>query len=242
MTNVKDTLFSTIKERVDRLRFLADSDPKVFKKILYLIILDDVYDWAQYKNADQELQDKLEQLRYNYILQNHEFIIERDRVIESYVNVNTPQSHDTWKRVWDAPNAVIVEGTFKPFEASGNCELDSSCDVGMIFFPSDSFGGIGESPTGEPDVNLNNLSTCEKMNIFINRNTGKMYYLDESCNWQPIKQQTLVKVKESDLDFKLLKGIQHTIQDDDDLVLSLTTDEVSAEIPVAGDDVLQEVL
>jgi hypothetical protein len=48
MINVKDTIYSTIKDRIDKLRFLAVNDSKVFKKILYLIIMDDIYDWSKY--------------------------------------------------------------------------------------------------------------------------------------------------------------------------------------------------
>jgi hypothetical protein len=48
MINVKNTIYSTIKDRVDKLRFLAVNDSKAFKKILYLIIMDDVYDWSNY--------------------------------------------------------------------------------------------------------------------------------------------------------------------------------------------------
>jgi len=48
MIDVKTTLLSTIKKHIDNLRFLAINDHKVFKKIMYLIVLDEIYDWSNY--------------------------------------------------------------------------------------------------------------------------------------------------------------------------------------------------
>jgi hypothetical protein len=41
------------------------------------------------------------------------------------------------------------------------------------------------------------------MNIFVNRTTGKMYYLDESCNWKPVVQQLMSKITLEDLAFTI---------------------------------------
>jgi hypothetical protein len=32
----------------------------------------------------------------------------------AYTNVNTPQTIDTWKRVWDSKNVIDITDTFTP--------------------------------------------------------------------------------------------------------------------------------
>jgi hypothetical protein len=51
MIDVKMTILETIKDKMKRLRFLGDNNPKTFKKILSLIVLDDLYDWSNYLDA-----------------------------------------------------------------------------------------------------------------------------------------------------------------------------------------------
>ncbi|MDO4465434.1 MAG: hypothetical protein Q4C49_00290 [Bacillota bacterium] len=52
MIDVENTLYSTIQERVDRMRFLADSAPEAFKKIMYVVILKDLQEWAKYRGEE----------------------------------------------------------------------------------------------------------------------------------------------------------------------------------------------
>lgn len=246
MINVKDTIYSTIKDRVDKLRFLAVNDAKAFKKILYLIIMDDVYDWSSYIGGSQEVQDIIQHLRYDFIRHNEEFLIERDIDASMYTNVNTPQNNNTWKRVWDNPNAVLLEGnSFTPITKPQTFVPDPKCKVGMIFFPDENlFGGISIGNEGQPVVNLNNLTTCDKMNIFINRDNGKMYYLDIHCNWKPITVQRDSKITIHDLaeDFPLYQGIEHTFSDYDTLDIKLIKDNKETEIPLVNEDDLEDVL
>ena len=48
MIDVKKTITSSIKHYLMKLMKLGDNNLKVFKKIIYLIILDDVYEWSAY--------------------------------------------------------------------------------------------------------------------------------------------------------------------------------------------------
>lgn len=248
MINVKDTIYSTIKDRVDKLRFLAVNDAKAFKKILYLIIMDDVYDWSSYIGGSQEVQDIIQHLRYDFIRHNEEFLIERDIDASMYVNVNTPQTNNTWKRVWDSPNVVLLEGNKFVSNTPQVFVPDPNCKVGMVFFPGyireDLYVGIDIE--GKPSIDLNELTTCEKMNIFINRDTGKMYYLDESCNWKPVTQQLMSKITLDDLAFQVPQGITHSFapggEDSALLNLSLSSDPSEVSIQLADKDLIDEVL
>lgn len=244
MINVKNTIYSTIKDRVDKLRFLAVNNSTTFKKILYLIIMDDVYDWSSYLGGSQEIQDRIQELRYDFIRHNEEFLIERDIDTSIYVNVNTPQTNNTWKRVWDSPNVVLLQDNqFNPITTSKTFTPDPNCKIGMVFFPDEKlFGGISVGNEGQPIVNLNDLTTCDKMNIFVNRNTGVMYYLDESCNWKPITQQFVGNIKKEQLAFDIYEGLEHTILDDD-LIVSLTTSsDHSTAIDLATKEDLEDIL
>ena len=108
MINVKKTIYNNLNRGMDRLRLLADNNTKLFKKILSLIVLDDVYDWSEYLDDKQAIQKKLRELRTNFILCNQDLEVCRMPVGREYVNVNTPQSDDTWNRVWDNKDVVTV--------------------------------------------------------------------------------------------------------------------------------------
>lgn len=119
MINVKNTIYKNINYRIDRLRKLADNNPSVMKKILYLTILDDLFDWADFKEDSQEIQRKLQDCRLKFILNNHDIFPEYDCSQNcTYVNVNIPRANSQWKRIWDSKescfdsDAIISETCF----------------------------------------------------------------------------------------------------------------------------------
>ena len=191
MIDVKSTILETIKERVNKLRFLGENNPKTFKKIISLIVLDDLYEWSNYLNSPQEIQKKLQEMRKNYILCQRDFNIKYLPQEEFYVNVNTPQTDFTWSRVWDDPETVTVESAVQVLDKSikGDPFIpDNTCPVSIQYFGGQS-DSIPEDPnTHTPSVDFKSLTICEKMNIYINRNTGQMFYLDpQTCTWQVLK-------------------------------------------------------
>ena len=97
MIDVKNTILETIKDKMKKLRFLGRLDSKGLKKVLSLIVLDDLYEWSNYLEAPQSIQKKLKDMRNKYILCQRDFIIEYNNEVEgAYVNVNTPQTNSTW--------------------------------------------------------------------------------------------------------------------------------------------------
>lgn len=108
MINVKKTIYNNLNKGMDRLRLLADNNTKLFKKILFLIVLDDIYDWSEYLDDKQSIQKKLRDLRTNFIMCNQDLEVCRMPIGHEYINVNTPQSDDTWNRVWDNKDVVTV--------------------------------------------------------------------------------------------------------------------------------------
>ena len=55
MIDVNKTITTTLKTRLDEVRFLARNNDKEFKKLLYLIIIDYIYNWAVYVNEPQSI-------------------------------------------------------------------------------------------------------------------------------------------------------------------------------------------
>ena len=234
MIDVKNTIFETIKDKIQKMRFLGQYDPITFKHILYLVLLDDIYDWSNYLDESQSIQKRLQELRTQFILDHGEFIVKMTSPNNFYVNVNTPQTNHTWKRVWDAPDVVTIESVEQELETTVNARPftpDPTCPVSLTYF------GTGETiPAdryGKPSVNFDTLTICEKMNIYINRDTGKMFFLDpQTCTWKALKGEFASQVTwDSIVDApEIIGGINHTItgevgETDNQLNVSLTKAE-----------------
>lgn len=111
MIDVKATILQTLIKQFNKLRKLAVNEPAAFKKILHLIILDDMYDWGVYLGVDDCELKELAEMRKDYILCNSLFKMQDSCRMNPYVNVNLPQNNDTWKRVWDAPDVLEIDGS-----------------------------------------------------------------------------------------------------------------------------------
>lgn len=190
MINVKSTIFNTLKLAFDRMRLLGDNDTQLLKKIMFLIVLDDIYDWSDYLDENQSIQKRLQELRTNFILCNPEFDVCRFPFNQSYINVNTPQTNNTWKRVWDSEHTVFVDYAEKiiPTDDPKPWTPDPSCAISTVYFGGED-DPIKANADGTPLVNVNDLTVCEKMNIYINRETGTMYYLTPDCVWKAVSGQ-----------------------------------------------------
>lgn len=234
MIDVKATILETIKDKFNRLRFLGDNDPKGLKKILALIVLDDLYEWSDYLDAPQAVQKKIQEMRTNYILCQRDFKIEHTPQEGYYINVNTPQTNYTWKRVWDAPDlfpadwdeiSVVVGSDLHPRPFTP----DPTCPVSLTYF------GEGEripaDILGKPLVDFDTLTICEKMNIYINRKTGQMFFLDpDTCTWKALKGELAAAVNWEDIQGApdIYSSIEHTVVgDDEEKTFDVTLDKAT---------------
>lgn len=111
MIDVKQTILSTIKDKINKMRFLADFNYKSLKKILSLIVLDELYDWSAYLNSPQAIQKKLKDLRTNYILCQKDFNIERSDQ-NYYTNVNI-DGYDG-SRLSDFDQVITIDYDIRP--------------------------------------------------------------------------------------------------------------------------------
>lgn len=219
MIDVENTLYSTIQERVDRMRFLADSAPEAFKKIMYVIILKDLQEWAKYRGEEctaKQLQQKIDE----YILRNPEFNIQRIINTKDYVNVNTPQTLSTWRRVWDDPNVIYNRYSEKNILPESYAYTpDPTCSPKFVYF-----NGVNEY--GEPDVDRGKLSVCEKMNIYIDRETGTMWYIQEDGNWSTIKGDSVPEVEWDNIKNAptIYSGIKHNLTEHNTVKVELLED------------------
>lgn len=94
------TLFNSVVNAINRLRYQADNNPNTFKQILKGIIVDDVLQWSREKQP-HEVQNHLTKLRDKIFLCNPAFMVEMDKFSSRYVNVNTPQTNSDWQQLWD---------------------------------------------------------------------------------------------------------------------------------------------
>ena len=109
MIDVNKTIYTSLIDKIQRLRYQAQDNPQDFKSILRLIILTDILEWSEGLDLPQSLQEKLLQKQIDMILCNPVFKIQYSDTSTAYVNVNTVQNNSTWKRVWDSPNAIQVD-------------------------------------------------------------------------------------------------------------------------------------
>lgn len=108
MIDVNKTIYTSLIDKIQRLRYQAQDSPKDFKSILHLIILTDILEWSEGLDLPQVLQQKLLQKQIDMILCNPAFKVQYTDTSTAYVNVNTAQTNSTWKRVWDSPNITSV--------------------------------------------------------------------------------------------------------------------------------------
>lgn len=184
MINTRYTIFETLRKRIRKLTKHADYSPKEFKIILLAVILNDLKEWSEYipKIGDTDIiVDLLEK-----ILLKNCFIVKRISVDNSnYVNVNTPQNNKTWSIVNNIINYIDKEDPV--------CEQwtpDPTCETKLIYFITQS----GETEKqylervyGEYGEKLKTI--CEKMNVYIDRETGIGWYLadgsqEQGCGWK----------------------------------------------------------
>lgn len=101
MINIQNTLQKTLKGYVDLMKYKAQSNPTAFKKMLYLVILQDLIEWAEYKGQKKQV-ELLKSIESTFVMNNYEFNLQYDN-IDIYRNVSTPQSIYTWSKVYTTP-------------------------------------------------------------------------------------------------------------------------------------------
>lgn len=183
MIHTRKTIFKTLQKRIRELTKHANLSPKEFKQIMIAVILNDMKEWSEYIPKDDP--NKIVKQLEDY-LRNNCFLIERiPENTYAYVNVNTPQTNDTWDRVWDRECSVLADPEL--VSADYTWEPDPTCEIKFVYFYTEenqtpytylrtTYGNHGEK-----------LKTvCDKMNIFIDRKTGEAWYLDIDGTWKPV--------------------------------------------------------
>lgn len=109
MIDVNGTIYKSINDAFGMLRYQAKDDPKVFRSILEVSMVDYMLHWASGLLEPQENLQKLVNLRHDLLMCNPALKLQHLDNSTAYVNVNTPQSNADWKRVWDAHNVLSTE-------------------------------------------------------------------------------------------------------------------------------------
>lgn len=237
MIDIERSLLSTIEDKIDRMRFLGENNPRVMKQLIKLRILSALYDWSDYLDQPQSIQKKLQSLINDLVLCGNMFIIHRTDDTYIYTNVNTQQTNQTWSRVWDRPEMILIDNS-KVVPIHGKTEVhsftpDPTCPISITYYNGEQ-DPIKADEFGKPVVDLNSLTTCEKMNIYINRETGQMFYLDpEKCTWETVKGDMAKGVNWADITDKpeIYNGIELSI---DTNSLSVTLNQSNTQTSSVG--------
>ena len=122
-------------------------------------------------------------------MDNCEFLTQIVKNNKSYTNVNTPQTIYTWNRVWDQEGVItdMDNVTGEILSKPNSWEPDPSCNTEIIIYPSDK---IFANPDGTPHIDINTLTTCEKMNLYFNEKTQQIFYVNSDGEWKPIVLQS----------------------------------------------------
>ena len=233
MIDYNKTILNNIRDRINKMRFLGKQSPEDLKVILSLIIVSDLQEWSVYRKDSEAIYNALQKIKDDILFCHKEINLAYcDEMMGHYMNVNTPQNIDTWTRMWDRNDVIIIDDHFNPVTESSATSFipDDSCEVQVVYY------GTGEKYAsdneGKPSINIDNLTTCEKMNIYINRQTGKMYYLNpDNCQWTPVNTNT-TNVNWKDITNKptIYSGIHHELVNSENMLnVKLTEATVSEE-------------
>lgn len=240
MINTRLSIYNSLKKLLNKLTKLAQYNPKGFKVILYAVILNDMKEWAEYIPTDDSafLVDLLER----YILCHPEFQIERflEEERPKYVNVNTPQDNTTWdiirNKIEITPEKNLPDRKWKP---------DPSCKPELVFWPGDprdkTCDGVPFKP-GPHAIDYYKMTTCEKMNVYLNQENGKYYYLDYNGCWQEISSSTGGGCTREEVESIILGNHIKVTPADSDISFDLSAEEVNNKINLATDKDLEGIL
>lgn len=194
MIDAIHTITSTIKNKLDELRFLGNNDTKTFKRILQAIILMDLIEWCGDHSEfdDQRVQTRLQEIRDSIFLRNCGFDIKYTGA-KVYASVNIPSSNDEWKLVTDAPFVKILNTKISKTSSIKFKTLQNKTCIPQEI-PFEDYKTInysnGESVT-VPNIDISNFDDCDRMNTYIKNIenpdgtiTKEIWYLDEDGNWQ----------------------------------------------------------
>lgn len=254
MINVKRTVYDGINKKINDLRFLGKNDTKGFKQLISLVILDDLYDTADKLDWPQSLQKKLKQARLD-LIQCGQFKIANEIPAKApYASTNIPLTNVHWQRIWDSPKTVTMDSTpIDPVikDQPTSFTPDPSCTVDIIYYPNTKLHITADPSTGYPVVDLNTLTTCQLMNLFINTETGQVMYLyPQTCEWKSLSAGELTgQINWSDIigSPTIYQGITHLLDfsDPEHPVLKVQLDENGtpiSNIDIATENDLDDVL
>lgn len=238
MINTRVSIFKTLHKRIRELTKHGQLQSKDFKKIMMAVILNDMKEWSEY--IPQEDTDRIVELLNNIIISN-DFII--DRIADdpmAYLNVNTPQTNTTWQRVWDRKSSQYAkpERVDDTLVVCTPWELDPSYQEQIIYFLSVDAQGNRISNREYLEMTYGvygqKIKTIQrKMDIYIDRETGNAWYLDNNdCTWKTVGGSA--NVTEEDVN-RIIdeRKITHLKTELNAIRAELTTDEEVQDINLA---------
>lgn len=127
MIDIKTTIYKNIVDKINYMRYQAVDNPATFKTIMGLVVLDFMIEWVEGTDEFHHILQALIEKRQNILTHNSCINPVYADTSTAYVNVNTPQTNETWKRVWDAEDEEDY------VQISPDCPVDESHGEGIRF-------------------------------------------------------------------------------------------------------------
>lgn len=108
MSDIKTSIYGSINSYTNKLTYLAKENKAMVNDLMLLVVLDQVYDWANWMNATQQNLMDLQNFIKSVIRNNPDILNYRTQSNEYYKNVNTPQTIYTWQRLYDKANPTSI--------------------------------------------------------------------------------------------------------------------------------------
>lgn len=228
MINFDETVYKTVLHTLGRIMYQADMNSVRLREVISLVILRDLYEWSIDRNMSDCIIKDMKSKLTSYII-HHPYFKTVHLKNNYYTNVNIPQEFASYQRVYDDPKTVIITNVNPTTD--NKWEPDPTCQIKVYYFSGD---------IHEKDITK--LTVCEKMGVYINRETGQVWYLDTNGNWKQAESQGLTEDQVIKLISQYQLGQLNAAFDTDSLNLSITNGTGPAEISIATDEDLNDML
>lgn len=96
-----NSIIDSTLDYLDRLQYLAKTNPQDVKDIMLLDIIHNIYSWADWYEVSEDDKIDLQKVMETIIFNNPNLTLPTVDTNTYYFNVNIPQTMWTWQRIYD---------------------------------------------------------------------------------------------------------------------------------------------
>lgn len=232
MIDVETTLLKTINKAFNNLRYLGQTNPRLFRSILEVCIIQNLIEWSNgFSIVPTAIKEALRDRQDYILLHNCGFDITqlKDHVYVS-ANVPMPGNNDFWKLLSDSPTKVIElkDGTVSK-TSQLSWKEDPNYSPVVVEYSTEGTTDAGPAQAvNEDGTKVFDDATAtihDKMNVYVNRTTGTIWYYDTDCTWHATGGNT-EKTNEATIRSIIAQyKVKYSDEKDGYILTELSTDE-----------------